>query len=263
MVCGIVGLFAADFMRIPYGGAIGFVVGSYLGHYFWDAPKERKASDENFNAYKRRKGEFLFHSFRLCAKMAKTDGPINEREIKHMEYLMRDQFAMSDKGRLHAIKVWKDAKESNESFDQYARGFYNDFGRERHHVTNMLDLLFSMAASDGGLHPREEELLLKAAGIFHIGRLQYDRIKSRYYQSKGTSAPPKQHWNALDPHYAILNASSADSLDTIKKKYRALAMQWHPDRVVAKGLSTEAQRHAKEKFQKINEAYEKIVDARK
>jgi DnaJ-domain-containing protein 1 len=33
--------------------------------------------------------------------------------------------------------------------------------------------------------------------------------------------------------------------------------------VTARGASTEALRHAKEKFQKINEAYEKILEARK
>jgi DnaJ like chaperone protein len=67
----------------------------------------------------------------------------------------------------------------------------------------------------------------------------------------------------MDPHYTILGAETTDSLDTIKKKYRALAMQWHPDKMAAKGASSEALRHAKEKFQQINEAYERITEARK
>ena len=68
---------------------------------------------------------------------------------------------------------------------------------------------------------------------------------------------------SLDPHYAILGVQPGDSLDEIKKKYRSLAVQWHPDKMAAKGASPEALRHAKEKFQQINEAYERIVDARK
>lgn len=40
-------------------------------------------------------------------------------------------------------------------------------------------------------------------------------------------------------------------------------MKWHPDKIAANGASPEVARHAKEKFQQINEAYEKIVDARK
>ncbi|MBK8426046.1 MAG: TerB family tellurite resistance protein [Lewinellaceae bacterium] len=101
------------------------------------------------------------------------------------------------------------------TFEQFARDFYNDFGRERHHVLNMMDLLFSMASCDGGLHPREEALLLRAAGVFHISRMQYDRIKSRYYRTQSTTQ--KQRWAPLDPHYAVLGAQPADSLDLIKK----------------------------------------------
>ena len=175
--------------------------------------------------------------------------------------------ALNERGRVQAIKIWKSAKESGDTFDTYARAFYEGFGRDRHHVLNMLDLLFSTAAADGGLHPREEELLLRAAGIFQIGRLQYERVKSRFYHSRmgggGNNSGASQRWSPLDPHYAILGAEPTESLDSIKKKYRALAMQWHPDTMAAKGVSNEAMRHAKEKFQQINEAYERITESRK
>lgn len=262
LICGLAGVFLFDLMGIPFGGLIGFFAGSLLGHYLFDKPKEKAASEGEFKAYQRRQGEFLYHVFALCAKMAKADGAVTSQEISHMEYLMRNQFRMNDRGRAQAIKIWKQAKDSTDSFDTYARAFYNDFGRERHQVMNMMDMLFAMAAADGKLHPREEVILLRAAGIFHIGRLQYDRIRSRYYQSQ---SPPnqQQHWSPLDPHYLILGANPAESLDQIKRKYRALAMKWHPDKIAANGASAEALRHAKEKFQQINEAYEKIAEARK
>jgi DnaJ like chaperone protein len=126
---------------------------------------------------------------------------------------------------------------------------------------NMMDLLFATAAADGSLHPREEELLLRAAGIFHIGRMQYERIKARYFHTQSTQYHRQASWSPLDPHYAILGASPSDSVDEIKRKYRLLAVKWHPDKMAA--ASQEAQRHAKEKFQQINEAYEKVLDARR
>ena len=259
LLSGLAGIFVFDLLGIPFGGLFGFLLGSILGHYLFDRPRE-DASESEFKAYQRRQGAFFFHVFRLCAKMAKSDAPINRQEVSHMEYLMRNQFRMNERGRAQAIKIWKAAKDSTDSFDQYARDFYEDFGRERHHVLNMIDLLFAMAACDGGLHPREETLLLRAGGIFHISRMQYDRIKSRYYHSKSTAQ--QQRWTPLDPHYAILGAQPADTLEVIKKKYRALAVQWHPDKMAAKGASPEALRHAKEKFQQINEAYEKIIEVR-
>lgn len=260
MVCGIVGIFIGDLLGLPLGGLVGFLAGSALGHYLFDLPREQQAEDEGeYKVYQRRQGAFVFHVFTLCAKMAKADGVVSNNEVNLMERLMRQQFRLNDRGRAQAIKVWKQAKDSTEPFDTYARAFYNDFGRERHYVTNMMDLLFAMAAADGGLPPRKEELLLRAAGVFHIGKLQYDRIKSRYYH-----VPPNQQerWSPLDPYYALLGAKPQDSLDVIKQKFRTLAKQWHPDIISARGASTEALRHAKEKFQKINEAYEKIVEAR-
>lgn len=262
LLFGIAGMILFDLMGVPLGGLLGFFIGSLAGHYMFDMPRERSDSDREFKAYQQKQGAFLFHVFRLCAKIAKSDGAISQKEITLMEHLMRNHFRMSDRGRAEAIRVWKQAKDSNDTFDQFARAFYNEFNRERHQIMNMMDLLFATAAADGGLHPREEELLLRAAGIFHIGRMQYDRIKSRYYNS-GQRQAINNSWTPLDPHYAILGAAATDTSDTIKKKYRALAMKWHPDKIAAGGASGEALRHAKEKFQQINEAYERIMEARK
>ncbi len=256
---GIIGMVLFDLLGFPYGGLWGFIAGVLLGHWLIDRKKETLVSEQEFRAYKRRQGEFLYYVFSLCAKMAKADAPVNRNEVNFMERIIREQFRLSDKGRREAIHVWKEAKDAATPFEQYASAFYRDFGRERHQVLNMMDLLFATAAADGSLHPREEELLLRAAGLFHIGRLQYDRIKYRYYR-----APKEQpRWSPLDPYYAILGAQPHESLDVIKQKFRKLAMQWHPDKLTARGASGEAIRHAKEKFQQINEAYEKIVEARK
>lgn len=255
---GIAGMVVFDLLGFPLGGLWGFFVGSTLGHWFFDI-RSRTDAENEYREYRRRQGEFLYHVFSMCAKVAKADAPVNQNEVNLMERLIRQQFRLSDKGRQNAIRVWKEAKDSSTPFEQYARAFYRDFARERHSVLNMLDLLFATAASDGHLHPREEELLLRAAGIFHISRLQYDRIKYRYYQAP----KEQQRWSPLDPYYAILGAQPSEPLEAIKQKFRKLAMQWHPDKVTARGASSEALRHAKEKFQQINEAYEKIVEARK
>ena len=258
LLAGIVGMVVCDLTGLPFGGLWGFALGVLLGHIFIDRPQDTEAAEREFRAYKRRQGTFLYHVFSLCAKLAKADGPVNQSEVALMERIIRQQFRLSDRGRQHAIRVWKEAKDSDTPFEQYARAFYQEFARERHQILNMMDLLFATAAADGGLHQREEELLLRAAGIFHIGRLQFDRIRYRYYR------PPREQprWAPLDPYYAILGAQPGESLDVIKQKFRALAKQWHPDIISARGASTEALRHAKEKFQKINEAYEKIVEAK-
>jgi DnaJ like chaperone protein len=269
---GIGCLVLFDLIGIPFGGLIGFAAGSFIGHFFIDLPRERE-SNEALRAFRRRQGQFLYHTMALCAKVAKADGPINQHEIAHMDRVMRQQFRLADQDRVHFTKVWKDTKESDEAFETFARTFYRDFGRERHQVLNMLDLLFAVAAADGNLNRHEESLILRAAGVFHISRLQYDRLKSRYFGP--TQPPPRDSsrqqqqrweqsaWSPLDPYYAILGAQPQESLEVIKQKFRALVMKWHPDKMAGQGASTAALRHAKEKFQQINDAYERIVEARK
>lgn len=260
IAAGIVGIFVGDLLGLPFGGLTGFFLGSLLGHFLFDRPREVEDGESEFKEYRRKQGRFVYHVMVLCAKMAKADGPVNHHELNFMERLMREKFRLNDRGRSDAIRIWNQTKENNDPFEHLARSFYSIFGAERYHVNDMLDLLFAVAAADGGLHRREEELLLRAAGVFHISRLQYERIKSRYFH-----VPPQQQarYSPLDPHYAILGARETDSLDAIKKKFRALALQWHPDRMTAKGASPDALRHAKEKFQQINEAYERIVEARR
>ncbi|MBN8682456.1 MAG: TerB family tellurite resistance protein [Chitinophagales bacterium] len=261
VIGGVIGMILGRILlKLPIGVLVGFIAGSVLGHYFFDQFREAEAEDSENKEYRRRQGQYLYFVFALCAKMAKADGAVNRQEINHMEVLMRTQFRLNDRDRNYAIKIWKEAKESEHAFEVYAAKFYQEFGRERYQVMNMIDYLFSMAACDGGLHPLEEQTLLKAAGIFHISRMQYERVKARYYH-----VPPsrQQSWNALDPYYAILGAESHESMDAIKKKFRALALKWHPDTVGGGNASPEVLRHAKEKFQKINEAYEKISEARK
>lgn len=257
---GIVGLFIGDLLGLPFGAVSGFIVFSLLGHYFYDKPKEEAEQEAAYKAYFQRRGELLYFMFSLGAKLAKSDGLVNQNEVNHMERLMRHHFHLNAKGRNDAIRIWNKAKASARLFDDYAREFYQAFGRQRHEVLNAMDFLFALAASDGSLHPREEELLLRAAAIFQIGRLQYDRLKGRYFQM-----PPnrQQNWTPLDPYYAILGANPNDSTEAIKKKFRSLAIQWHPDKLQARGASPDALRHGKEKFQQINEAYEKIMEARK
>jgi len=256
---GAIGLIAGLLLRGALGGGLGFMIGSLLGHFLLDVPL-RDGVHHAERAFRRRQGELLFHVFRMCAKIAKSDGRVNNAEISLMERLMRQHFRLSDDGRAQAVRIWKAAKDSSDSFEQYAYAFYRDFARDRYQVLNTLDILFAVAAADGRLHPREEELLLRAAGIFQVSRSQFERIKARYY-----APPPRQQEprTALAAYYAVLGAAPQDSLEEIKKKFRNLAKQWHPDRLTAKGASPDAVQRAKEKFQQINEAYERISAARK
>jgi DnaJ like chaperone protein len=244
---------ALIFMAIHLPVAVGLVLGFAAGHYLVDR-KRLSADDKSYMRFKEREWLFITHVFRLCAKMAKAKGAVNSYEIKFMERLMVSQFKLNDEARKKVIEIWNDTKTTERTFEELALKFHMEFGQERHHVINMMDMLIGIAACDQSLHPKEETLLLKSCGILRISRTQYDRIRERHI------APKKQEkWTPLDPHYAILGANPQEDIQTIKQKYRNLVKKWHPDVLNAQNASAEAMRHANKKFQEITEAYETIL----
>ena len=248
-------------MRSPLMALIGFFVFSSIGHLLFDLPMLKRRHNASLLQQNKRRGEYLYYLFSLGAKIAKADGKVSEREVQYMETLMRSQLRLTDRLRKEAIRIWNTSKSSSEPFGQLALAFFRSFGSERVKVLDMLDILFAIAASNGSgrLHPRQEALLIQASGIFRIHRMQYERIKARYFH---LPEQKKATWNALDPHYAILGAQPHEPMSVIQKKFRALALEWHPDAKAAKGASPEALRHATAKFQQINEAFEAIRRAR-
>jgi DnaJ like chaperone protein len=64
-----------------------------------------------------------------------------------------------------------------------------------------------------------------------------------------------------DADYKILEIAPSASNDELKKAYRRMAMKYHPDKV--SHLGEDFQNAAKEKFQRVNQAYENIKKERK
>ena len=66
----------------------------------------------------------------------------------------------------------------------------------------------------------------------------------------------------LSNDYAVLNCDSSDSEEEIRKQYRRLASEFHPDKIASRGLPEKFTVAATEKFQKIQQAYDNIKRAR-
>jgi DnaJ like chaperone protein len=75
--------------------------------------------------------------------------------------------------------------------------------------------------------------------------------------------PKAQAGPTAQDAYAILNVSPEASDADIKRAYRRLMSQHHPDKLVSKGLPEEMMEIAKQKTQEIRQAYEVIKEKRK
>jgi DnaJ like chaperone protein len=127
-----------------------------------------------------------------------------------------------------------------------------------------IEMLISVAMADGVMHKDERRVLYHVGEHLGFSRIQFDQLiamvqAQQHYAGAGAATKPK---TTLKDAYAVLAVSKAASDAEVKKAYRRLMNQHHPDKLVAKGLPEEMMELAKEKTQDIRAAYEQIKEAR-
>jgi DnaJ like chaperone protein len=113
-------------------------------------------------------------------------------------------------------------------------------------LEDILDGLFHIATADGVLHEREEGFLRRVAEIFSIAEDHYQTILSRHVEL-GTADP-----------YIVLGIERGQPLAEVKRHYRKLVAENHPDRLIGRGLPQEFIAIATTRLAAINAAYELI-----
>jgi len=179
-----------------------------------------------------------------------VDGRISEEEIDSIRAVMVKDLNLDIQGQNIAIRIFNAAIQSPEPFNEFAAQFFKQFQTQPQFLELMIDILFRVSVADGQMGQQEEMLILEAARIFRFHPDAYQRIKSRYVDD-------------FQKYYAILNSEKTDSNEQIKKQYRKLVFEYHPDKIISKGLPEEFTKFANEKFREIQEAYEKIRKERR
>ena len=197
----------------------------------------------------------------LVAKVAKADGRVDELEAELIGNMFTDISAMfpdpaATKGLLKEIFALE--KEQRTNVDEISLALNRLIGRDRHKCRMMMAFLVNLAFVDGHLSHAEERLLLKIAALFHFTR---GEIETLLRQASGMHAAATTQ-SSLDAAYALLGMTPQDSMETIKKRYRALVKEYHPDIIKAQGKSDAYIEEATEKVQQINAAYETLKKAR-
>ncbi|MFH1103033.1 MAG: co-chaperone DjlA [Pseudomonadota bacterium] len=233
------------------GGPLGAIAGAAFGHAF-DSSKVQEYpenDDPRLTTYENHQLTFFVAAFSMLAKIAKSDGAVSKEEIDSVEKFMLYDLNLDPESRRVAMTIFHRAIDSPGSFQDFATQFYVMFQSRPQLLELLIDILFRVSVADGALSQREEQLILSAARIFRFSDDQYRQLKSRYAQDP-------------DKHYATLGTSRADSNETIKKQYRKLVSEYHPDKIASKGLPDEFMKFAHEKFRQIQEAYDAIKKER-
>ena len=245
---GWIGKLMGGAIGFALGGPLGAIIGATFGHAY-DSNQDKTGGRMFLTAGQEAQATFFVAAFSMLGKITKVDGHISKEEIDAIENFMINELHLDQLSRQAAIKIFHTSINSNHSFEDYANQFYAQFMNQPQILEFMIDLLIRVSIADGSLTKNEEDMIRSAAGIFGFDDNRYVRIKNKYVQE-------------TDHYYAVLGCSKSDSIEDIKKSYRKLVFEYHPDKIASKGLPEEFNKLAHEKFREINEAYEAIKKER-
>lgn len=231
-------------LGMVFGGPLGAVIGATLGHTFVDSQGGVGGRVANLSRAETRQMVFFATTFAMLGKMAKADGRVSKEEIQVVETFIRDRLGLTGQARDLAIKIFNEAKDKPTPFDAYARQFGDVFAQDHAMRAMFFEILYTLAMADGALHPAEDALLKQALAALRLEQSLYDDLRGKM--------------PALDHHYAVLGISADVSDDELKRAYRKAVQEYHPDKIVSKGLPEEFTKFAEEKFKEINASYEAI-----
>ncbi|MCC6207770.1 MAG: co-chaperone DjlA [Gammaproteobacteria bacterium] len=238
------------------GGPLGALVGAALGHTI-DAHRGGSPS-----VRERTQTAFFTATFSVLGHLAKADGRVTQDEIRLAEAVMA-QMQLGDELRTLAKNLYRQGKDPGFALDEVLDQFRRECHRSRLLLRMFIEILLQAAYVDGVLHPAERAILLHICSRLGISPDQFAHLDAMVNGAYGRHPRGDgAHGDAFARAYAVLDVSPDANDDEIKRAYRRLVNQHHPDKLVAKGLPEEMMKLASEKTHEIRKAYERIRAAR-
>ena len=178
----------------------------------------------------------------LSAKMAKADGRVTRDEVA----AFREVFQIPPEDEAGAARVFNLARQDVAGFEEYARRIRAMFGRQQGTLCDLMEGLFHIAMADGTYHPDEDAFLARVAELFGLPEQDFRRLKSRFVPD----AEP-------DP-YEVLGVTPDTPLAEIRRAWRQMVRESHPDAMAARGVPPEAVKLSEKRLIDINRAWEEI-----
>ena len=227
------GLIIGGAAGFALGGPIGALLGAAAGHF-----TEREIRNR-MDPAQSRSVAFTVAVIALSAKMAKADGKVTRAEID--AFRSRVDIQAGDVEKIG--KFWDLARQTPDGFEAYARQTATLFGQRSPMLEQLLDLLFTIARADKDITPPEWTYLQQVAEIFGYDECAFSRLSDIY-----AGIHPAPH--------LVLGVKPDAELAEIRKAWKQLARDHHPDKMVAAGMPEEFVRAATDRLAGINRAYE-------
>jgi DnaJ like chaperone protein len=263
-------------MGIIIGGILGFKFGSYpgmlLGAWIGHWLERQLTGKSNVSQQKEIQESFFNALFLTMGKLAKVDGKVSSSEIERTEGIMR-HMNLTGELRQRAISLFNQGKEDGFDIDPALRQF-GQFARRSLSLKQIfLEMLVDVAEADGEISAAEQTLIERTCQLIgYPVQLLIAMMKMRGFAATGGGYQHQSHSshqqqsrrsvNRQSPFnpYQVLGVEQNDDKATIRKAYKRLMSQHHPDKLVSKGLPPEMMKVAEEKAKQIQLSWEKVKD---
>ncbi|MBL4711478.1 MAG: co-chaperone DjlA [Gammaproteobacteria bacterium] len=245
------GTFIGGTLGFVFGGPLGALVGAALGGNFDRGISMGDRID--MGSQERVQAAFFTTTFSVMGHIAKADGHVSAHEISAAKNIMA-QMQLSEAQRKAAIKFFDQGKADDFPLEDVLHQFKKECHRRRNLIQMFVEIQISTAMADGKVDDSEKHILYTIGNILGFSGEQIDHLFSI---ANGAQASASDSLT-LDQAYEILGISKDSSEAEMKKAYRRLMSQHHPDKLVAKGLPDEMIALATEKTQEIRKAYDTI-----
>lgn len=247
------------------GGPLGALIGVAFGHNF-DRGLSAIMRSEEFGPgqQERVQAAFFTATFSVMGYIAKADGRVSREEIRMAEAVMT-HMGLQGEVRESAKRLFNEGKSESFPLDEVLDQFKKELGRRSTLLQAFLEIQLQAAYADGVYDRSEENALLHICKRLGIPVKQFLRLEQMFragFGQSGYQQPAAQQGTTLEDAYAILGVEQSVDDAEVKKAYRRLMSQHHPDKLVAKGLPDELIRDATEKTKQIKQAYEQVKKSR-
>ncbi|MES0489275.1 MAG: TerB family tellurite resistance protein [Leptospirales bacterium] len=226
------------------GWALGGPIGAIIGYVFGSAVDNRSMSGQSgASGATTRSGDFAASLLILSAAVIRADHKVEKSELDYVRGFFTRQFgATLAQQYMKALENILNRHFSTSEVCEQIRVNMDYASR-----VQLLHYLFGIAKADNHV-AKEEVAVIYTIGIdLGVSPEDIHSVQAMFYKDTASA-------------YTVLEVTPEANDEEIKTAYRKMAIKFHPDKVTH--LGEEFQQDAKEKFQKVNGAYEKIKKER-
>ncbi len=256
------------------GAVVGNIPGALLGYfvgYLFERRQQLQSFDFQRGDSEQAQETFFVTTFTLLGYIAKADGRVSEEEIHQAERLM-DKLQLTADHRRRAIDLFKQGSRGDFELSGLIQQFNHHCGRHQNLRQMLLVYLVNLALADNKLDTSEENALREIATALGIPAFAFDQMIQmiRAQNQFGGSQEQRSHYSGhttgsseLELAYQALGIDASISDKDLKKAYRKLMSQYHPDKLIGQGLPEDMIQEATERSKEIQAAYDVIRKSRR